>query len=168
MKQLDVSELRAVLAYDAETGHFLRRVRLAQRHAMGDRADFEITGGPMTGYRRVGLFGARYLAHRLAWFYVHGEWPKHEIDHINCQRGDNRIVNLRDVPKRVNLQNRRKPRSDNKSGFLGVHLHPETGKWRSRVQLGNRFIDLGLHHKPEDAHQAYIKAKRQLHEGCTL
>ena len=94
---LSAERLRAVLSYDPETGVFTRTVRLANRHQIGDRADFIITAGNQRGYYRVSLDSERHLAHRLAWLYVYGKWPELTIDHINRNPSDNRIQNLRDV-----------------------------------------------------------------------
>ena len=116
---LSADRLRAVVEYDPETGVFVRKVRLAQRHQAGDRADFRINKGPMTGYRRLSLDSKRFLAHRCAWLYVHGDWPQGEIDHINGDPGDNRIENLRVVEAQTNAENKRRARSDSRSGLLG-------------------------------------------------
>jgi len=164
---LTADRLREVLNYDPATGIFTRKVRLAQRHHVGDRADFIITGGGMGGYFRVSLDSQRYLAHRLAWLYVKGEWPANEIDHINGDRADNRIDNLRDVVGIINAQNKRKPRSDNKSGFLGVTTFA-SGKFRASVHFSGKRIHVGMFDNPEDAHRAYLEAKRLVHEGCTI
>lgn len=153
---------REALDYEQETGIFRRKVRLAQCHRVGDRADHEIKHGRMRGYRRVAFDGKRYLAHRLAWLYVFGRWPDQQIDHINGDRGDNRIGNLRDVPMTVNAQNVRRPRAHNSTGVLGAVAH----QGRFRVRLSGKHI--GCFDTPQQAHQAYLEAKRRLHEGCTL
>jgi len=165
---LAADRLREVVDYNPETGVFIRKVRLAQRHQVGDRADVSINTGPMAGYRRVSVDSKRFLAHRCAWLYVHGEWPNQDIDHLNGDKGDNRIANLRNVSNDVNRQNLRVARRDNKSGFLGVHFHKETGKWRARVQFRGKTVEAGLHETPEQAHEAYLRLKRKIHEGCTI
>lgn len=159
--------LRSVIRYDEKTGVFTRLVRLAQRHHAGDRADTLITAPLMYGYRRVSLFSQRYLAHRLAWFYTHGVWPKQHIDHINGDKGDNRIENLREVDDRLNLENLRSPKATNLLGVLGVHVIPN-GRIRARIQVRGKSVHLGLFDTLEDAQQAYLIAKRKLHEGCTI
>jgi hypothetical protein len=160
---VNADRLREVVKYDAETGEFTRLLRTAQRHQVGDRAD--LLGGSH-GYRAVCIDGKKYLAHRAAWLYVHGEWPKGQIDHINADRKDNRLCNLRDVTPSVNAQNKRRAEKGNKSGFLGVY--PHQGKWRARVVLRGRTHDAGCHGTPEEAHAAYVALKRKVHEGCTL
>lgn len=168
-RDLTAHRLREVLDYDPETGVFTRKVRLAQRHKAGDRADFVVTGGNLKGYRRICVDSQRYLAHRVAWMYANGEWPKKFIDHINGDKGDNRLSNLRDVQPKVNVQNTRKPRSDNKSGFLGVHWHKQNRTWRARIQKDGKSINIGCFPSPEEAHAAYLDAKRQIHkEGCSI
>lgn len=165
---LTAQRLREVVHYSAETGVFTRTVRLAQRHHVGDRADFLVTGGGAKGYRRVSVDSMRFLAHRAAWLYLHGTWPVDEIDHINGDRGDNRIANLRCVPRGVNAENIRRPRADNTSGFLGVYWHKQNKKWCARVTVKGRAYYVGFSASAEEAHCAYVEAKRRLHEGCTL
>lgn len=160
------ARVRELFDYDHESGAFIRRVRLAQRHQVGDRADLLVNHGVARGYRRVAFDSQKYQAHRVAWLYVHGRWPEFQIDHINGDRGDNRIANLRDVPARVNNENQRKAYSNNRCGLLGVFAHQ--GKWRSRIQTRGLSLDLGSFETPEQAHAAYLKAKRSQHEGCTL
>lgn len=162
------ARVRELLSYDPETGVFTRRVRTAQRHQIGSRADFVITTGTQAGYRRVSIDSQRFQAHRIAWLYVNGDWPAHQIDHLNCDRGDNRIENLRDVSHAVNMQNRRTPRADNVNDCLGVVLMRSNGKWRARLQLNGKGRHIGVYETKEAAHAAYVNAKRQLHPGCTL
>lgn len=165
---LSAEQLRLAIHYNPDTGVFTRMVRLAQRHHAGDRADTPITSPRMLGYRRVSLFSQRYLAHRLAWFYVHGVWPIKHIDHMNGDKGDNRIRNLREADDQLNLENFRNHRVDNKVGLLGVHLHKQSNRWRARIQVYGKSVHLGLFDTPELAHGAYLIAKRKLHEGCTI
>jgi hypothetical protein len=163
---LTLERLLEVLAYDPETGIFTRKVRLAQCHQAGDRADFEVMAGGLRGYRRIAIDGKRYLAHRLAWLYTYGFWPLANIDHVNGDRGDNRIQNLRDVAQSINLENMRRPRSGNPSGLLGVSEHQ--GRWRSRITVGGETRYLGMFATAEEAYETYLNAKRKLHKGCTI
>lgn len=161
--------VRELFSYDPLTGVFIRRVRLAQRHQVGDRADFLVTGGRLKGYRRVSFDSKRYLAHRVAWLYVHGVWPSQEIDHRNTMKGDNRMRNLRDVPPVTNAENCRRSRVTNKIGLLGVYKpYPDAKKWVARIQVAGKGCHIGCFSTPEAAHEAYVQTKRRLHEGCTL
>lgn len=165
---LSAARAREVLDYDPLTGVFTRKVRLAQRHQVGDRADFIVSSGQLKGYRRVSVDGKRYLAHRVAWLFVHGDWPAKLIDHINGQKSDNRIDNLRQADHKLNNENQRGPRADGSSGYLGVHWSTQASKWRARLVTNGRSIHVGLFDSAEDAHAAYLAEKRKIHEGCTL
>lgn len=94
---LDLVELRNLLSYDPETGIFRWRYSRKGYAQAGRRAGTLIRGGTTPGYWKLVVFGQCVLAHRLAWFHVHGEWPQapFEVDHINGVRDDNRIANLR-------------------------------------------------------------------------
>jgi hypothetical protein len=120
-----------------------------------------------SGYRIIRLDRVNFRAHRLAWLYVHGELPKQDIDHINGDRSDNRIANLRSVSRSVNLQNLRSAKSHNKSsGLLGVHL--SDNRWIAKLQVDKRTVHIGSFGTAEEASQAYLAAKRSLHAGCTI
>ena len=162
---LTVEYLRERLTYDPLTGEFLHRHSFGTRYQVGGRAD---TPGhaALKGYRLVNLLSQKFLAHRAAWLYVHGEWPDMFIDHINGNRGDNRMENLRNVIRRTNQENLRGAKINNKTGFLGVRL--EQGLYRARIKANGKTIHLGMFEKPEDASDSYIKAKRELHVGCTI
>ena len=118
-----------------------------------------------TGYIVVGVRSHDYAAHRLAWLYVHGVWPVHEIDHINGVKSDNRICNLRDVPKAINSQNKRTT-SKNISGLRGVS--PSYKGWQARIVVDGASKYLGKFPTKEAAHAAYIDEKRRMHEGCAI
>ncbi len=100
-QELTAEYLRSILHYDQETGIFTWKVRTARRVKAGDVAG--CSDGD--GYRLIKVQSRLYKAHRLAWLYIHGSWPKDQIDHINRIRTDNRIANLREVSNKQNLQN---------------------------------------------------------------
>ncbi len=104
MKELD--RFRELLRYEPETGKFYWLMNRGRNAKSGDEA------GSMNnkGYRQIKVDGRAYSAPRLAWLFVCKEWPKKEIDHINHNRDDNWIANLRDVPHRTNTRNLSKVR----------------------------------------------------------
>lgn len=159
---MDQSRLKQLLSYDAKTGEF-RRIAKIKGVVVGS-----VAGRLMKhGYVSIGIDGGEYTAHRLAWLYVHGVWPSGYIDHINGQRCDNRIANLRDVSQSVNMQNVYAAKSNSKTGLRGVSWHAQRKKYTARIKVEGRYLSLGLHQTPEAAHTAYMDAKRRLHEGCT-
>lgn len=161
---LTAQRLRELLDYNPLTGGFTWTKPTSNRVKAGDGLR-EIS---TWGYWMVTIDGKTYGAHRLAWFYVHGEWPKQDIDHINGDRKDNRITNLRDVSKRVNQENRRKANINSRSGLLGAWFHRTSGLWHSRITTNGVSYSLGYFRDKNDAHQAYLTAKRRRHEGCTI
>lgn len=151
------NEVLEALEYDPESGVFRWKTRPSNRVSVGD-----IAGRVMWhGYRLVSINGAVVLAHRLAWFYVHGEWPAGQIDHINAVRGDNRISNLRVASIAENNRNCRRRQS--RSGLKGVTWHAKTKKWVAQIKKDYRTHYLGLFPRKEDAHAAYRAAAKRLH-----
>lgn len=164
MDTLTQDRLRELLHYDPETGAFTWRSKCSKYSPvkLGERAE----SPTHQGYWRITLFHKEYRAHRLAWFYVFGAWPRHEIDHRNGDPGDNRIENLRDVDRRTNGQNQRRATRDSFTGFLGVTF--EKGRFKAAIGVGGRTKNLGRYDTAEEAHGAYLNAKRSLHAGCTI
>lgn len=152
MTTLTAERLRELLSYDSHTGNFTWRVRRG-----GVRVGQVAGSIDSYGYRQVSIDGRAHLAHRLAWLYERGEWPPMEIDHINCDRDDNRMDNLRQATRSQNLANGRK-KKQNKSGFKGVCRHATTGKWSAEYQQDGKSHYLGLFDEPEKAHEAYRMA----------
>ena len=114
------------------------------------------------GYIKVSLLGKNYQAHRLAWFYMTGSWPKHEIDHINGVRDDNRFSNLREATPTQNQANK-KMRKDNTSGFKGVCWDKSKGKWQSSLSIKGSTRFLGRFDTPEEAYKAFEAASIEVH-----
>lgn len=162
---LTAQRLRELLHYNPDTGVFTRLVYRCAGGAAG-----EVAGYPNPdGYLIFMVDRRTYMAHRLAWLYINGEWPADLIDHINGVRSDNRIANLRQADKRLNAQNKKRARSDSKTGLAGAYFDRRWGgRWFSNITTGGRRQHLGFFGSPEAAHAAYIEAKRRLHEGCTI
>lgn len=164
MCKLTYERLIELLDYCPETGHFTwksSRGRAGSGVAAGRKTNF--------GYMQIRIDGRLYLSHRLAWLHVNKSWPENEIDHIDCVRDNNKISNLRDVPRRVNRENRRKAQSNNRStGLLGSYMTGTDGRYMARIRVHGKVIHLGIYETADAAHQAYISAKRQLHDGNTL
>jgi hypothetical protein len=158
---LTAARLREVLHYDPETGVFTW-LKAYQRRLVGQQA------GRLNddGYIRITVDGIEHSAHRLAWLYVHGEWPSVLIDHHNGRRSENRLSNLREADRYINAQNERSHRKTNVSGFLGVRF--SKGRWRSDITIDGKPTFIGRFDTPEAAHEAYVAAKRMHHLGCTI
>lgn len=164
--KLTAERLREVLHYDASTGEFTWKKKPSERSArakVGSRAGWVVAGG----YRFIGIDGEKLGAHRLAVMYATGVMPS-ETDHIDGDPTNNRLANLREVTHRENMQNMRRARKQNRSGTLGVSLHPTTGRYRAAIEVDGERRHLGYHATAEEAHAAYLAAKRHLHEGNTL
>lgn len=161
---LSHGRLLELVTYCQETGRFhWLKVR------KGAPAGVECgTSKSSNGYARLGLDGRRYGAHRIAWFYVTGAWPKGDVDHIDGDRANNRFANLRAVDRSTNLENIRHARSDNRAtGLLGAYRH-RSGRFTSRIRVRGQDHHLGMFDSAEEAHAAYIAAKRAMHAGNTL
>lgn len=158
-KEATAEELRQALEYDADAGVVYWRIGNSRRRA-GDLAGTKGTNG----YIYINYKYKMYLAHRIAWLLYYGHWPATSIDHINRNKADNRIVNLRLCPnnQRDNAQNVNL-RPDNTSGFTGVHLYKRTGKYQAYINVAKKKVALGYFNTAEEAHRAYNKAKGIYH-----
>jgi hypothetical protein len=151
-------ELRQLLRYDPETGKLFWRERpvcmfraaprktaeavsLTWNKRFAGREAFITDNG--TGYRMGRIGGRAYLAHRVAWAIARGAWPDNEIDHINRDRADNRLSNLREVTRAENSKNKGMS-AHNTSGANGVSWNRKIQKWQARIQIGRRTKNLGF------------------------
>jgi hypothetical protein len=149
------------LEYNAETGKLYWRVSRGTK-----KAGSEAGAVDSRGYVCIMLNGKNCKAHRLAWLVYYKVFPEKDIDHINGIKTDNRICNLREVTVRQNQYNQRKPRMDNKSGYLGVSVYKN--RWMASIRINGKTKHLGYFAIPEQASEAYLAAKRKFHETCTI
>lgn len=158
VETLTHDRLRELLSFDPDTGIFRWLKTRGSRAAIGSLA------GSLDhyGYRQIGIDGRDYKAHRLAWFYMTGNWPELEVDHRFGHTDDNRWSELRQATPCQNKQNMRRHR-DNRTGLKGVHFHKGTSRWCAQIMHEGKKIYLGLFDRPEDAHAAYCKAASDLH-----
>ena len=161
MASITQERLKQMLHYDPLTGKFTW-VSHRKEAYVGTEA------GYVDSTNRIKIFIDRtqFFAHRLAWLYIHGVWPSGVIDHIDGNPGNNVLTNLRDVSVAINSQNRRRARSESKTGVLGVFK--KNGHFFASISVNDKTRHLGVFETVEEAHAAYVKAKRILHPGCTL
>jgi hypothetical protein len=158
-------KLHDLFIYDCDTGVFIRRIATGRngRHRVGT-----IAGSIQnTGYIVIYVNGARYVAHRLAWLYMFGEWPLNDLDHINGVKKDNCIKNLRLATRRENMQNVAKHKH-NTSGLKGVSWHEPRKKWRAYIFNNYKQIHLGLFDSKDAAFQARKNAEIIYHSHRTF
>lgn len=156
---INQAQLKELLHYDPGTGDFTRLKTTAALGRAGNKA------GTLKahGYIAISLGSREHYAHRLAWLYVHGTWPDRKVDHINGNKADNRIRNLRLATDSENAFNVTQPRVNNKTGFLGVVFDKARGKYVAYLRVDGRNRNLGGFDTAEKAHQRYLQAKREHH-----
>lgn len=150
--------VREVLDYNPEIGVFTWKVRLATRHPVGSTA-----GSRVDRYWQIGLDKRTYRAHQLAWLWVTGAWPTHEVDHIDGDTINNAFANLRDEPHGVNMRNTVAPNRNNTSGVRGVYWNKKDRRWQAQISHDRKNRYIGQFQTKEAAEAAYWAAKARLH-----
>lgn len=140
---------RSLWDYDPQTGVFLWRITASTKAKAGQVAGTR----DVYGYTILRYAGKGYKAHRIAWLYVYGAWPTLLLDHINQDKSDNRIANLREVD------------GPSASGVRGVSWFSQYSKWKATIMHRGRKFFLGHFDRIEDAKAAYQTAKAALVAG---
>lgn len=151
---LTAEKLRLRVSYDSESG-VMTWLTCFFKSKIGQ----EVGWTDKYGYRACEIDHKYHLVHRLAWLYVYGEWPKDEIDHINLNKSDYRISNLREASHMLNSRNK-KLRPDNTCGVKGVSLKP-WGKYQAKITVAGKFKNLGCFDNVDDAGAAYEDAAQK-------
>lgn len=164
--------LKECLNYNHETGVFTWKER-PEKHFKRNRDfkmwntmyKFTVAGSPSAkGYIRIRLLDRDFYAHRLAWMYIYGNFPNNQIDHKDQNKKNNRIDNLRDATNQINSHNITNARIGNKSSFRGVRTCYQ-GKYQARIYVDGVEVNLGMFDTPQQAHAAYLEAKKIHHKG---
>jgi hypothetical protein len=146
-----------VLCYEPTIGLFTWKGLIGKKqHLNGSVAGTKHSAG----YLNITVNHKQYLAHRLAWFYVHKKWPDGNIDHMDCNKKNNRISNLRVANQSQNGANQN-IKKNNKTGLKGVGFRKDINKWRARIMVNRKEITLGVFDTPEAASLAYKTAAKQ-------
>lgn len=152
-KQLPNTDiLKELFHYNEKTGELIRKTTTSSNAKKGDI----VLGFCKKGYRRVRLFGENHYAHRIAWKIFYNQEPPEFLDHVNRDKSDNRIENLRFSNPSLNGMNRKK-QSNNTSGFTGVTKH--RSKWAAGIRLNGKQKSLGVYENKQDAINARKNAE---------
>ena len=162
-ERLSQNDLKSQLEYKKDFGLFISKVTWGKRY-IGKRLGCR----HKNGYTTISIHGGVYMAHRLAWLYEYGVWPNGDIDHIDGNKTNNALYNLRNVSRSENNFNQKLCSKNSKTGLLGVSRHKESGRYRATIYINYKQKCLGYFDTPEEAHQAYLTAKRELHSTCTI
>lgn len=155
--------LKSVLHYNPETGLFTWL-----HTGTGRKKNLSAGATTKVGYRTIYIKPERHFSHRLAWLYVYGVWPENQIDHINGDKSDNRIHNLREATFIENLRNRGKYKN-NTSGYKGVYFDKKRNSWFAKIFHEKKSIHLGTYNTPIEASKAYAVKAKELHgDFCNL
>ena len=153
---IDQQDLWDLLLYRPDTGMFVWK-----KKRRGIKTNVPLGTDNGFGYLRITVLGKSYYAHRLAWFYMEGEWPD-QVDHINGNKSDNRWENLRNVNVQQNAQNKLKAQKNSDSKILGVSWHKKAKKWQAHICVYKERKYLGLFKHINEAQEAYLKEKERI------
>ena len=156
------SELKQILHYDQYTGIFTW-LKYKQRPSK-----IGAVAGNITSYKywTICINNKQYYAHRLAWLYMMGSNPINALDHIDANKLNNAFTNLRECTSAQNSQNFIKAKITNKAQLLGVNVNGK--RFKARIGIDRKVITIGTFNTAQEAHNAYLIAKRKLHEFCTI
>lgn len=155
--------VRQILDYDPETGILTWKWRSDLRACDNARLAGKNAGClNENGYFHIIINKKSYKYHRIIWLHYYGEWPYCEIDHIDGDTINNKIINIRSATRTQNRQNKG-IQKNNTSGFKGVSFKKAHNKWSSRISVNGRRVHLGYFDRSCDAYNAYCAAAERFH-----
>jgi hypothetical protein len=155
---VSVERLAEVFRYDPGTGELRWNMHRSQRFKPGDLAGARTAAG----YREVMIDRSHCKVHRVAWALTYGEWPQWPVDHIDGNRSNNAICNLREITESGNSHNVHVPRAHNKTGYLGVWQVAKNQRFVAEIRSNGVKHHIGYFDTAEEAHAAYLKKKKEL------
>lgn len=160
-KELTQEYLKSILDYNPDTGIFVWKYRSDYPKWWNTRFSHKLAGHRTEGaYHLILIMNYPYLAHRLAWIYIHGVLPKN-IDHIDGNGCNNKMENLREATASQNSMNRKGKKNSIYSKYKGVSFCKTRKKWVSQIKTNGKFISLGRFHTEEEAYKAYCLAAKK-------
>lgn len=156
-KNIPAERVRELLDYDPDTGLLTWRPRVNAVKGWNKKCAGKVAGRIAQGYVRINIGKHKHLGHRLAWAWMTGKWPEHEVDHRNLVRHDNRWKNLRQATHRQNNCNTYL-QSNNTSGHKGVTWDKQRLKWRAQIKRHGKMKNLGRFGNYDDAVRVYEDA----------
>lgn len=154
---ITLQQVKEWIHYDPETGIFTW-LQGYFKIGRGSRAGHEVKRSPKHRYLQCNILKNQMLCHRLAWFYMTGQWPKDQIDHMDGNPFNNKFSNLREASHKQNQENKR-PTHNSKTGHKGITLEP-SNKWRAKIKHNFQTIYLGMFENLEDAIAARKSAEK--------
>lgn len=145
--------VEGLFVYDKKLGIIYNKIKRSRNVSIGENSGYLNPNG----YIYISIKYKRFFAHRLAWRLYYGKWPKDQIDHINGNRSDNRICNLREVTSRQNCQNRITHRAGKLPGFF-IYKN----KYCARIQIKQIRTNLGYFETELEAHEQYLRALKAI------
>lgn len=170
-------DLLELLSYDPSSGKFTWLYRPIETFADSNHGKIwnsrfagKLVPGSINtkGYLQFAIHGKRMLYHRIVWFYVHGNWPKNQIDHIDGDKVNNKIGNLREATNSQNQQNLRMHKKYGINTLLGASYHKRDKTFHARITINGKLFYLGRFATELDAHNRYVEEKRKIHPFGTI
>ena len=152
---LTLKRLYEILKYDSEKGIFTWIKNNKQAGSVDNK-----------GYERISIDKVRYKSHRLAWLYYHGVFPSKQIDHIDGNKLNNAISNLRDVSQKINMYNKQVAHKSNINNTLGVSS--SGSKFTARLRVEGKLLHLGTYNTKEEAQMVYMQKKLEIIHALTI
>ncbi|NBW23602.1 MAG: Pathogenesis-related transcriptional factor and ERF protein [Caulobacteraceae bacterium] len=158
MKKPKYEEVAKILDYNPKTGKFFRKINTGSFGRIGEVLGYTTK----RGYRKTSVCNIQLYDHQLAWLLFYSKWPDRQIDHINGNRSDNRISNLREATVSQNALNR-SYQSNSKTKYKCINWKPDRKKYRVKIGVNKKYYHIGYFVNLDEAIKARDIAIKKLH-----